>query len=165
MPGLSRSHEQIDFLPRSSCGRPHRTNRFVEKKLQSCQIQIIKAKSFMRRLSIVALLLLSLLFLGQGKLMAFSCGKQVTVSEDSNSGCKKGCCQDTSCCHAERAKPVTPLHASNTHLPVPISDLGHLPSSQLLLILPEAPGFTHVHSASSLRYAPSPLAMACVRLI
>jgi hypothetical protein len=113
----------------------------------------MKAKLSMRRLSIVALLLLSLLFLGQGKVMVFSCGGQVSVPQDSDSGCKMGCCQDASCCHAEQAKPHTPIHASNTHLAVPISAFGYLSVSQPLLILPEADDSVHLHSNASVRYA------------
>jgi hypothetical protein len=117
----------------------------------------------MHRFLIVALLLLSLAFLGQARVEPFSCGAAVAYSSASDSGCQKGCCNESSCCKTQRTKEATPIH-SNGDLMVSL-DWAECSFSwnRLLLILPMPAGL--VVFSDTAGYAPPVLTTNCVRLI
>ena len=117
----------------------------------------------MRRLLIIALLLLSLTFLGQAPAEPFSCGATVAYSGTSDSGCQKGCCKTSSCCKTQRTKEATPVHYNGARL----VSLDWVESSfllsPLLLILPMSTEL--VVTGDTVGYAPPVLTTNCVRLI
>jgi hypothetical protein len=115
----------------------------------------------MQRFLIVALLLLSLTFLGQARVVPFSCGAAVAYSNASDSGCQKGCCKSSSCCKTQRTKQATRIQhngAKPTNLAESSFSLG-----RLLLILPMPTAF--VRPSDTVGYIPPVLATNCVRLI
>jgi hypothetical protein len=117
----------------------------------------------MRRFLTVALLLLSLTFLGQARVEPFFCGSTVSYSNVSDSGCQKGCCQSSSCCKTQRTKQTTPVHYSGGRL----VSLDWVDSSfvlsRLIRIL-SIPNET-AEPGNTLGYAPPALATNCIRLI
>ena len=117
----------------------------------------------MQRFLTIALLLLSLTFLGQARVEPFSCGAAVAYSNASDSGCQKGCCKNSSCCKTQRTKEATPLHY-NGGLMVSLEWVEcSFSLSRLLLILPMPAGL--VESSDTVGYAPPVLTTNCVRLI
>src|SRR5271165_428728 len=117
----------------------------------------------MQRFLTVALLLLSLTFLGQARVEPFSCGAAVAYSSASDSGCQKGCCKSSSCCKTQRTKEATPVHYNGARL----VSLDWVESSfllsRLVLILPMPTEL--VEPSDTVGYAPPALATNCVRLI
>src|SRR5271165_7202133 len=117
----------------------------------------------MQRFLTVALLLLSLTFLGQARVEPFSCGAAIVYSSVSDSGCQKGCCQNSCCCKTKRTKEATPVHYNGARL----VNLDWVESSfslcRLVLILPMLTGL--VEPSDTVGYAPPVLATNCVRLI
>jgi hypothetical protein len=106
----------------------------------------------MRRCLTIALLLLSLTFLGQARVEPFSCGAEVALSSASDSGCQKGCCKNTSCCKTQRTKEAIPLHY-NGGLMISLESVeGSFSLSRLLLILPIPAGL--LESSDAAGYAP-----------
>ena len=117
----------------------------------------------MQRFLTIALLLLSLTFLGQARVEPFSCGEAVAYSSASDSGCQKGCCNSSSCCKTERTKEATPLHY-NGALMVSLDWVEcSFSFSRMLLILPMPAGLVEFSDTGG--YAPPVLATNCVRLI
>jgi hypothetical protein len=117
----------------------------------------------MRRLLTIALLVLSLTFLGQARSEPFFCSPAVAYSNASDSGCKKGCCKNSSWCKTQRTKEATPVHYNGARL----VSLDWLESSfllsRLIFILPMPT--ESVEPGETLGYAPPVLARNCVRLI
>ena len=117
----------------------------------------------MQRFLTIALLLLSLTFLGQARVEPFSCGAAVAYSSASDSGCQKGCCKNSSCCKTQRTKEATPVHYNGARL----VNLDWVESSfslsRLVLILPMPTGL--VEPSDTVGYAPPVLTTNCVRLI
>jgi hypothetical protein len=117
----------------------------------------------MQRLLTIALLLLSLTFLGQARIDPFSCGATVAYSGTSDSGCQKGCCKNSSCCKTQRPKEAAPLH-SNGGLIARLDWVdGNFLLSRLLLILP-MPAESG-QSIDTVGYVPAVQTTNCVRLI
>jgi hypothetical protein len=117
----------------------------------------------MRHLPIIALLFLSLTFLGQARVEPFSCGATVAYSGPSDSGCQKGCCKNSSCCKTQRPKEAAPLH-SNGGLIARLDWVeGNFLLSRLLLVLPMPTGL--MESIDTIGYTPPVLSTNCVRLI
>ena len=117
----------------------------------------------MRRCLTIALLLLSLTFLGQARVEPFSCGAEVALSSASDSGCQRGCCKSTSCCKTQRTKEATPLHY-NGGLMISLEWVeGSFSLSRLLLILPVPARL--VESSDPVGYALPAFIANCVRLI
>ena len=112
---------------------------------------------------LIALLLLSLTFLGQARVEPFTCGATVDYSSASDSGCQMGCCDSSSCCKTQRTKEATPVHYNGARL----VNLDWVESSFSLsrpvLILPMPTGL--VEPSDTVGYAPPVLATNCVRLI
>lgn len=118
---------------------------------------------FMQRILTIALLLLSLTFLGQARVEPFSCGGAVSYSSVSDAGCQKGCCTSSSCCHTPRTEKTPPVHSGGSQL-VSLDWLGGTtPLGQLVLVLPAT--MESVEPCTAARYAPPILATNCVRLI
>ena len=117
----------------------------------------------MQRYLTIALLLLSLTFLGQARVEPFTCGATVDYSSASDSGCQMGCCKSSSCCKTQRTKEATPVHYNGARL----VNLDWVESSFSLsrpvLILPMPTGL--VEPSDTVGYAPPVLATNCVRLI
>jgi hypothetical protein len=117
----------------------------------------------MQRFLTIALLLLSLTFLGQAHVEPFSCGAVVAYSSASDSGCQEGCCNSTSCCKTQRTKEATPLHY-NGGLMVSLDWVEcRFPFGRMLLILPMRAGLVEFSDQGG--YAPPVLTTNCVRLI
>jgi hypothetical protein len=117
----------------------------------------------MQRFLPIALILLSLTFLGQARVEPFSCGTAVAYSNVRESGCQKGCCNSSSCCKTARTKEDRPLHY-NGDLTVSLDWIeSSLSFSRMLLILPMPAGLVELPATG--RYAPPVLATNCVRLI
>lgn len=117
----------------------------------------------MQRVLTIALLLLSLTFLGQARVEPFSCGAAVAYSRTSDSGCQKGCCKSSSCCQTQRTKETTPMHHKGG-LMVSLEWVEcSFSFSRLLLILPMPAGLAEF--SDPLGCAPPVLARNCVRLI
>jgi hypothetical protein len=117
----------------------------------------------MRRLLTIALLVLSLTFLGQARVEPFFCGPAVAYSNVSDSGCERGCCKSSSCCKTQRTKEATPVHYNGARLvSLDWVDSSFL-FSRLVLILPMPTEL--VEPGDTLGYAPPVLATNCVRLI
>jgi hypothetical protein len=117
----------------------------------------------MQRIFTIALLLLSLTFLGQARVQPFSCGAAVAYSKGSDSGCQKGCCKSSSCCKTQRTKESTPIHSNGPRL-VNLDWFGCAFSlSRPVLVLPIRTESVEVTDAAG--YAPPVLATNCVRLI
>jgi hypothetical protein len=117
----------------------------------------------MQRYLTIALLLLSLTFLGQARVEPFSCGAAVAYSSESDSGCQKGCCKNSCCCKTQRTKETTPMHYNGARL----INLDWVESSfslsRQVFILPMLTGL--VEPSDPVAYAPPILATNCVRLI
>jgi len=118
---------------------------------------------FMQRILTIALLLLSLAFLGQAQVESFSCGAAVAYSNVSDAGCQKGCCTSSSCCQTPRTAKTPPVHSSGSQLVNLDWFQGTLPLGRLVLVLPAA--IESVEPCAAARYAPPILATNCVRLI
>src|ERR1700722_14420719 len=117
----------------------------------------------MQRIITIALLLLSLIFLGQARVERFSCGTAVAYSSVSDAGCQKGCCTSSSCCKTQRTEKTTPLHSSGSQL-VNLDWIGcAFLLNRLVLVLPMPT--ESVEPSDAVRYAPPVLATNCVRLI
>ena len=117
----------------------------------------------MQRIFTVALLLLSLTFLGQARVEPFSCGPAVAYSSVNDAGCQKGCCKNSTCCKAQRTKEATPIHSSGHQL-VNLDWFGCTFSlNRLFLSLPVPTESAEPNDAAG--YAPAVLATSCVRLI
>jgi hypothetical protein len=117
----------------------------------------------MQRIFTVALLLLSLTFLGQARVEPFTCGPAVTYSSVNDAGCQKGCCKYSTCCKAQRTKDAAPLHSSGYQL-VNLDWFGCTFSlNRLFLSLAVSTESAEPNDAAG--YAPSVLAISCVRLI
>jgi hypothetical protein len=117
----------------------------------------------MRRFLTIALLLLSLTFLGQARGEPFSCGAAVAYSNVSDAGCQKGCCKSASCCKTQRTKEAVPLH-NNGGLMISLEWVeGSFSLSRLLLILPMPARL--LESSDTVGYAPPVFVANCVRLI
>ncbi len=117
----------------------------------------------MQRIFTVVLLLLSLTFLGQARVEPFSCGTAVDYSSVNDSGCKKGCCKNSSCCKAQRTNDATPSHSSGPRL-VNLDWPGcAFLLSRLFLVLPVPTKSAEPSYAAG--YAPPVLVTNCVRLI
>jgi hypothetical protein len=117
----------------------------------------------MQHLLTIVLSLVSLIFLGLARVDPFFCGSAVAYSNVSDSGCKKGCCKNSSCCKTERTKEATPVHSNGARL----VSLDWVESSfslgRLILILPMPA--ESVAPNDSTAYAPPVLSTNCVRLI
>jgi hypothetical protein len=116
----------------------------------------------MQRFLTIALLLLSLTFLGQARVEPFSCGAAVAYSNASDSGCQKGCCNNSSCCQRQRTKEATPLH-DNGGLMVSLDWVECRFSFSRMLLVPMPAGLVEFSDTGG--YAPPVLATNCVRLI
>jgi len=117
----------------------------------------------MQRFLTIALLLLSLTFLGQARVEPFSCGAAAAYRSASDSGCQKACCKNSSCCKTQRAKEPTPIHY-NGGLKVGLDRVGSsLSLTQLMLILPIPSGLAEF--SHTVGFSPPVLATNCVRLI
>jgi hypothetical protein len=117
----------------------------------------------MQRIFTVALLLLSLTFLGQARVEPFSCGPAVAYSSVNDAGCQKGCCKNSTCCKAQRTKEATPIHSSGHQL-VNLDWFGCTFSlNRLFLSLPVPTESAEPNDAAG--YALAVLATSCVRLI
>jgi hypothetical protein len=111
----------------------------------------------------IALLLLSLTFLGQARSEAFSCGSAVTSSSANDSGCEQGCCKDSTCCKAQRTESTAPIQDSGAK-PVSLDWVeSKLSFGPLVLLLPMPVGLEE--PADTVRHAPTALSTNCVRLI
>src|SRR5450432_2082349 len=117
----------------------------------------------MRRILTVALLLLSLTFLGQARVEPFSCGAAVAYSRVSDAGCQKGCCTSSSCCQTPRTEKTPPVHSSGSPLVSLDWFEGTLPLDRLVLVLPAV--IESVEPCGAARYAPPILATNCIRVI
>jgi hypothetical protein len=117
----------------------------------------------MQRLLTIALLLLSLTFLGQARVDPFSCGATVVYSGTSDSGCQKGCCKNSSCCKTQRPKEAAPSYSNGSLIAKLDSVDGNFLLSRLLLILPVPTG--SVESIDTVGYSPAVQTTNCVRLI
>jgi hypothetical protein len=117
----------------------------------------------MQRLLIIALLLLSLTFLGQARVEPFFCGAAVAYSSASDSGCQNGCCKNSCCCQTERRKEATPLHYNGGLMASLDWVECSFSLSRPLVILPMPAGL--VEPGDAVGYAPPVLATNCVRLI
>jgi hypothetical protein len=117
----------------------------------------------MQRFSTIALLLLSLTFLGQARVEPFSCGATVAYSSASVSGCQMACCKSSSCCKSQRTKQASPIHY-NGGLKVSLDSVeGSYSLSRPLLILPMPAGLVVFSDAAG--NVPPVLTRNCVRLI
>ena len=117
----------------------------------------------MQRIFTVALLLLSLTFLGQARVEPFSCGSAVAYSSVSDAGCQKGCCKNSTCCKTQRTKEATPIHSSGHQLDN-LDWFGCTFSlNRLFLSLPVPTESAEPNDAAG--YALAVLATSCVRLI
>jgi hypothetical protein len=111
----------------------------------------------------IALLLLSLTFLGQARIEPFTCGVAVTYSSAANSGCEQGCCKDSTCCKSERTKSTAPIQ-NNGAKPVSLDWVeSKLSFSPLVLILPMPVGLEE--PTNKVGHTPPVLSTNCVRLI
>ena len=118
---------------------------------------------FMQRIFTIALLLLSLTFLGQARVEPFSCGAAVAYSSVNDAGCQKGCCKNSCCCKTQRTKEATPIHASGPRLVNLDWFGGTFLSNRLFLVLPVAT--ESVEPSDAAGYTPPVLTTTCVRLI
>jgi len=117
----------------------------------------------MQRIFTIALLLLSLTFLGQARFEPFSCGAAVAYSSVNDSGCQKGCCKNSSCCKTERTEKATPIHSSGSRL-VNLDWFGCTFSlTRLFFVLPVPT--ESVEPSDAAGYALPVLVTNCVRLI
>ncbi len=117
----------------------------------------------MQRIFTIALLLLSLTFLGQARVEPFSCGAAVAYSSVNDAGCQKGCCKNSSCCNTQRTAKATPIHSSGPRLVVTHWFGCTFSLSRLVLVLPTQTASVEPSNAAG--YAPPVLVTNCVRLI
>ena len=117
----------------------------------------------MQRIFTIALLLLSLTFLGQARVEPFSCGAAVAYSSVNDAGCQKGCCKNSSCCKTQRTEKATPIHSSGPRLVVTHWFGSTFSLSRLVLVLPMQT--ESVEPSDAAGYAPPVLVTNCVRLI
>ena len=117
----------------------------------------------MQRIFTIALLLLSLTFLGQARVEPFACGSAVVYSSVNDVGCQKGCCTNSSCCKAQRTAKATPIHSSVARL-VNLDWFGCTFSLTHLALVVPIPTES-VEPSDAAGYAPPVLATICVRLV
>jgi hypothetical protein len=117
----------------------------------------------MQRFITIALLLLSLTFLGQARVEPFSCGAGAAISNVSESGCQKGCCKNSSCCKTQRARDASPVSCKGARFISLDWVQSGFSLSRPILILPMPIAF--LEPGDTVGYAPPVLTTNCVRLI